>query len=263
MIENLIKRLLQKTFGFRNYLFLFSIFTINRLKLGRIEKEFLEFMKLVPEEGVILDLGANIGIMSVHLAKRRKRSIVYSFEPIAENLATLKRIIRYYKLRNVKIFECALGDINGEIKMVMPVISDVKMQGLSHVIQEGTGQDQAGNHYTVPLKKLDDIPELNDQAIRISAIKIDVENFEYFVLKGGKNLLAKHHPVIYSELWNNENRTNTINMLSELGYSVKVNEHGKLVVYNGQEAQNFIFVHPSTTEACGTSANVAHTFAGR
>ena len=260
MIENFVKRLLQKIFGFRNYLFLFSIFSINRLKWGRIEKEFLEFMKLVPDEGVILDLGANIGIMTAHIASRRKNATVYSFEPIVENLAALKRIIRHYDLKNVKVFECALGDNNGEIKMVMPVIGDVKMQGLSHVIKEGSGEQEAGNFYTVPLRKLDDFSELNEKNIRITAIKIDVENFEYFVLKGGRNLLAKHHPVIYSELWNNETRTNTITMLSELGYSVKVNEHGKLVAFNGQDAQNFIFIYPPHFEG-GSSSNVAHTFA--
>jgi FkbM family methyltransferase len=257
MIENFVKRLLQKVFGFRNYLFLFSIFSINRLRLGAIEKEFLEFMKLVPEEGTILDLGANIGIMTAHIASRRKKATVFSFEPIAENLFTLKRIIRHYKLANVKVFEFALGDTNGEIKMVMPVIEDVKMQGLSHVVHDGEERDH-GNFYTVPLKKLDDLPELNAPGIKITAIKIDVENFEYFVLKGGHNLLAKHHPVIYSELWNNQTRTDTIRMLSDLGYVVKINQDGKLVSYNGQEAQNFIFIYPLGIEA---SSNVAHTFA--
>src|SRR5437764_6126474 len=120
MIENFIKRLLQRVFGFKDYLFIFSIFTINRLKWGAIEKEFLEFMKLVPDDGVILDLGANIGIMTTHIASRRRKAMVYSFEPIAENLITLKRIVRHYKLSNVKVFECALGDHDGEIKMVMP-----------------------------------------------------------------------------------------------------------------------------------------------
>jgi len=258
MIENFVKRLLQKIFGFRNYLFIFSIFSINRLRWGRIESEFLEFMKLVPDEGVILDLGANIGIMTAHIASRRKNAFVYSFEPMPDNLVALKRIIRHYKLQNVKVFECALGDSNGEIKMVMPVVADVKMQGLSHVAQDGAGE--AGNYFTVPLKKLDELPELNAADIRITAIKIDVENFEYFVLKGGRDLLARHHPVIYSELWNNENRSNTINMLSEIGYQVKVNEHGKLVAFNGQDAQNFIFVYPSQTEG-GAASNVAHTFA--
>ena len=237
MIENFTKRLLQKVFGFKNYLFIFSIFTINRLKWGAIEKEFLEFMNLVPDDRVILDLGSNIFIMTTHIASRRRKAMVYSFEPIAENLITLKRIVRYYKLSNVKVFECALGDHDGEIKMVMPVIADVKMQGLSHVVEEGSGNQDAGTFYTVPLKKLDDILELHEPNLKITAIKIDVENFEFFVLKGGRALLAKHRPVIYSELWNNENRTNTIKMLSELGYAVKVNQHGRLVNFEGQEVQ--------------------------
>ena len=258
MIENAIKRLLQKLFGFRNYLYIFSIFSVNRLKWGKIEKEFLEFMKLVPDDGVILDLGANIGIMTAHIAQRRKGAMIYSFEPIAENLDTLKRIIRHYKLSNVKVFDFALGDSNGELKMVMPEMGNVKFQGLSHVVKEDDTPEK-GTFYTVPVKKLDDLPELNAQDIKITAIKIDVENFEYFVLKGGRNLLAKHHPVIYSELWKNENRTNTINMLSEIGYLVKVNDNGRLVNFEGQEASNYIFVHPSTSQ--GAASSVAHKFA--
>ena len=228
MIENLVKRLLQKLFGFKNYLFIFSIFSIKRLKWGKIEKEFLEFMKLVPDKGVILDLGANIGIMTAHIAKRRPGATIYSFEPIMENLSTLRRIVKYYKLSNVKVFDFALGDANGELKMVMPEMGNVKFQGLSHVVTDNEPAEK-GTFYTVPVKKLDDLPELNESSIQITAIKIDVENFEYFVLKGGINLLSKHHPVIYSELWNNENRTKTIQMLSEIGYLVKVNEDGKLV----------------------------------
>ncbi len=217
--------------------------------MGKIEKEFLHFMKLVPDGGVILDIGANIGIMTAHIGKRRKNSTIYSFEPIKENCAALKRIIKYYKLKNVKVFQCALGDHKGEIKMVMPQQGSVRMQGLSHVVEDKADEYNKGVYYTVPLEKLDDFPELT-LADKITAIKIDVENFEYFVLKGGEKLLERHKPVIYSELWDNETRTNVFNLLSNLGYQTKINEGDSLVDFKGQDAMNFIFI-PSN----GGSAN--------
>ena len=47
---------------------------------------------------------------------------------------------------------------------------------------------------------------LNGKDKKIGAIKMDVENFEYFVLEGGKELIKKHKPIIYTELWENQNR---------------------------------------------------------
>src|SRR6476661_6930465 len=132
MIKNYIKLFLQKILGFNNYLFFFSILTIQRLK--KHEAEFLFFNRMIPDNGIVLDIGANIGIMTATIAKRKKNAKVYAFEPIPENIKALKRIVNYYKLNNVKIFEVALGEEPGELKMVMPVINNVKMQGLSHVL---------------------------------------------------------------------------------------------------------------------------------
>lgn len=240
MLETLIKRLLQSVLGFENYLFIFSRFTIKRLELGQIEKEFLQFMKLVPNNGVILDLGANIGIMTAHMASRRPQAKVFAFEPIPQNIKALKRITQFFKLSNVTIFEMALGEENGEAKMVMPVIDGVKMQGLSHVMHKTIEDNNDGMYFSVPLRKLDDLTEL--QNIQINAIKIDVENFEYFVLNGGISLIKKNKPVIYCELWDNNNRTQTFNLLKAAGYSTMVAEGDHLVPFQNQNIQNFIFV---------------------
>ena len=77
----------------------------------------------------------------------------------------------------------------------------------------------------------------------ISGIKMDIENFEYFALKGGEQLLKNYHPVIYLELWENDNRTQCFTFLSELGYSPFVNDNNNLVVYSPlkHKKQNFIF----------------------
>ncbi|MHB1177475.1 MAG: FkbM family methyltransferase [Daejeonella sp.] len=218
---------------------MFSLVTIHRLKY---EEEFHFFNDMIKDNGIILDIGANIGTMTTLIAKKSKNSKIYAFEPIPENIKTLRRVVSHYKLNNVKIYEAALGEENGELQMVMPIIDNVKMQGLSHVLDESTFEENNSGHvYSVPVYKLDDFEELRSGE-KITAIKIDVENFEYHVLKGGEQILKDHKPVIYCELWDNDKKHITISYLKDLGYKAKIYENKKLIDFNGQSAINFFFV---------------------
>jgi FkbM family methyltransferase len=242
MFKNKLKLFLQKVLGINNYLFFFSILTIKRLKWNKHEEEFLFFNKMLPDNSVVMDIGANIGIMTVPIALQVRNAQVYAFEPVPTNVKALKRIVSYFKLNNVKIFETALGEQAGELKMVMPVNNNVREQGLSHVLEGDLNHSlNQGDIFSVPVKKLDDIEELKS-AEKITAIKIDVENFEYYVLKGGEALLRKHKPIIYCELWDNEKRYLTLNYLKGLGYKVKVYEADRLVDYTDQKVINFFLI---------------------
>lgn len=241
-MKKAIKILLQKVLGFNNYLFLFSIFSIRQLKANRHEREFVHFLNMIPNEGVVLDIGANIGIMTISLARKLDKCMIYSFEPIPDNIKALKRILNYYKPGNVKLFETALGEEDGSIDMVLPVIDNMKMQGLSHVVKENDDSEwNKGAVFTLPVKKLDAIDELKNLP-KISAIKIDVENFEYYVFRGGKELLQKHKPIIYCELWTNEMRDKTLDFMRGIGYKVNVFDGQKLVPFTNQTDTNFFLV---------------------
>lgn len=242
MIKDIIRTLCQKLIGYKNYLFLFSLFTIRRIQSGRHEEEFIFFMGMIPTEGVILDIGANIGIMTASLARRFSKAKVYAFEPIPNNIEALEKVIKYYKLQNVTLFKTALGEEKGELKMILPVINNAKMQGLSHVVEDGVAATtEKGMQYTVPVLKLDDIPELAT-ASAITAIKIDVENFEYYVLKGGEAMLRKHMPLIYCELWDNDRRKLCMEYLSGLGYRIHIFDGMQLIPFTGQPVINFFFI---------------------
>jgi hypothetical protein len=123
--------------------------------------------------------------------------------------------------------------------MILPVVNNAKMQGLSHVVENGS--TEKGIQYTVPVLKLDNIPELQ-MADRINGIKIDVENFEYYVLKGGESLLRKHMPIIYCELWDNDRRKRCMDYLTGLGYLVHIFDGKTLIPFTGQPVINFFFV---------------------
>jgi hypothetical protein len=117
------------------------------------------------------------------------------------------------------------------------------MQGLEHIIYKSITEFNDGITFSVPQYRLDDIPEL--QNLSIDAIKIDVENFEYQVFLGAKHLIIQHKPIIYCELWNNENRVKCLELMKEWGYSIFVLQENKLVSLelHSYQTQNFFFIY--------------------
>ena len=114
-MKSRIKKILQKIFGFKNYLFVFSIYIIKTLKWNRKENDFLHLLTLIPDGGIILDIGANIGVMTYYLSRKFQNSQILSFEPIPHNLVNLKRIIKKFNLNNIKVFEAMTEDECNEV----------------------------------------------------------------------------------------------------------------------------------------------------
>ena len=243
-MKNVIKYFLQRLLGFKRYLTVFSVFKVYTLKWDKNENAFLHFISMLPNQGVLLDIGANIGVMSVIAAKKLDKVKVFAFEPIPNNLVVLKSTLAYFNIPNVTVFDTALGNETGTIEMVMPVENNVKMQGVSHVVHSSISEHNKGDKFTVSVKRLDDILEIKHTPLPIMAIKIDVENYEYFVLDGARQLLQTNKPIIYIELWENKNRQKCFELLQELGYSIKVLVGKSLLSYdkNVHTTQNFFFV---------------------
>lgn len=240
-MKNTVKYILQKLLGFQFYLYVFSLFKIRTLQSDSNERDFFHFLSLLKDgEGSVLDVGANIGIMTVHLGQRLPHSVIHAFEPMPANVSVLKRVIAKFNLKTVKLHEIALGDSVGSVKMVLPENGKTKMQGLSHVKHESITEWNEGEEFDVPLNTLDNILETE----KIQGIKIDVENFEYYALKGGRHILEKDHPIIYAELWDNQNRKNCFQLLKELSYNTFIVENNQLVSYDELKHtnQNFIFI---------------------
>jgi len=215
---------------------------ILKLRWDRNEKDFLKLFDLIKEDGVVLDIGANIGVMTTHFARRLKNSRVLAFEPIPYNIKTLYKIIRFFKLSNVKIYNIALSDVNGKLNLIMPVINSARKQGLSHVRDVGTTNNEVGEEFEVEGKRLDNVEELVITKERITAIKIDVEGYELNVLRGAVETIRKHRPIIYCELWPGEQRNSTIDFMQSMDYLPKVLIRNRLVEYTDHPNQNFFFM---------------------
>lgn len=240
-MKNSVKYILQKLLGLNTYLYVFALYKIKTLRSDKKENDFFTFLSLLKDgKGDVLDIGANLGIMTVHLANKLPNTTIHAFEPMPANLSVLKRIIAKFNLKTTKIHEVALGDESGTAKMVLPVNGQTVMQGLSHIKHETITEWNEGSEVDVRLDKLDNI--LNGQPIQ--AIKIDVENFEYFALKGANRIIESNKPIIYAELWDNENRSKCFSYLQSFSYSIFVGENNQIVPFDSSKhhTQNFIFI---------------------
>ena len=230
--------------GLDTYLYVFAHFVIVKLRWDKKEKDFFHFLKLFSDGGIILDLGANIGATSYHLAKKFPQSTIYSFEPLNVNMNILRRIKQKFGLNNIREYEVAVSDKNGTLEMVMPVIRNVKMHGLSHVLNDENNENNTGIKYQVKAVCIDSIESLNNQTKPVTALKIDVENFEYHALKGAEKVVALHKPVIYCELWETENRKKCFEFLNNLNYSAFILLKKELVPVGKtmSDKHNFFFL---------------------
>ncbi len=243
-----MQSLLQRLLGFEYYLFWFSRYKVRTLRWDRNEGDALRFISDLPRDGVALDVGANIGIMTVLMAKRLTGGTVHSFEPIPENFKALRRIVEHYGLSNVVLHHVALGETEGTLEMIMPEQENVRMQGLSHVV-DPDDPNEAGERYSVPQHALDGFAEL--EGAKVTGIKIDVENHERYVFKGGLDLIRSNRPLVYSELGHNENRTAAFEMFRELDYQIGVLRGDRVVPFDDSvhDEHNF-FLSPGDLSAC-------------
>jgi len=238
-MKNFVKLLLQRTLGYDRYLRVFSKYKIRTLKRDQKEKDFFAFMDAIVDKGDIMDVGANIGIMTYHLAKRFPSRKIFAIEPMPDNFKVLKAIVDKNKLLNVELYQVAVGEEKASIKMVLPIDGKVKMQGLAHVVHDSIDEWNEGEKIQVECVRLDEIAAGEP----IAGIKMDIENFEFFALKGAIQILSIHQPIVYLELWANENRDKCFEFLRTLNYLPYVNVGDRLVPFDPatHQKQNFIF----------------------
>jgi FkbM family methyltransferase len=209
------KRVLQRTLGFRRYLVAHSLFVAGTLALRRSEGQVRRFIERLRPDANVLDVGSNVGTMTLLFARRCLRGHVYAFEPIPENIAATWTMVTLFDLPNVTVFPFGLGERDETVTMVMPAQNGVRLEGLSHVLADANAIEE-GVRYDVELRRLDGLATFGK--VRVDAMKLDVEDHERYVLAGAERIIARDHPLIYAELWSAENRRGCCALLERHGY---------------------------------------------
>lgn len=144
--------------------------------------------RIVRPGDVVLDIGANIGMVSVWLSRLvGPQGLVHAFEPNPQLCDRLEAALERNVLANVKLHRIALGSVAGELSLCIP---DGNAGEASLVVQRDPSRSTT---ISVPVQRLDDVAvRENIRALRF--IKIDVELFEAEVLEGARELLATIRP---------------------------------------------------------------------
>jgi len=174
----------------------------NFLKDNPHERGEVKFLESIAQEGMhVIDIGANIGITTVDMAKRiRRRGKLYSFEPVPEYLNILKENVSSNGLENVKVYELAVTDQVGRVPFYQKELSS----GI--VFEEGAKKFEVS---TITIDRF-----LSEEKIeRIDLINMDCEGSEILALKGAKETLQKNRVKIFCEIHHD--------FLKQLGQSVQ------------------------------------------
>jgi len=141
--------------------------------------------RLVPEDGVLFDIGANWGYFSIYLATRPSfHGTVHAFEPIPDTFQDLSGLITDLGLNErVQAHKVALSDVVGEATMSIPG----HHSGLARISTTDDG-------LSVKLMKLDTLGFK-----RADFLKIDAENHEREVIEGGRQTINEFKPYILFE----------------------------------------------------------------
>ena len=158
---------------------------------GVYEKETIQFIvKNVPKNGVFVDVGANIGAISIFVAKMRPDIKVISFEPSFYNYGFLRLNKQLNNLSNITLVNAAVHLDGG--KEISFFNNKVRNGGSSLC-----NDDKSQIEEIVKTVNLDDYFQLNNLVVNL--IKVDVEGFELTVLKSAQKHLNTTQPIIVFE----------------------------------------------------------------
>lgn len=177
---------------------------------------FNKWKKYFPSDGLILDIGANIGSTTLQFKHHFPNLKIWSFEPYFDNFLLLKENTKNFN--DIFCFNVGVGSSNSVVTFNDGHESN---SGVVKIVNNGK------NHNIV--LSLDNLI-FNEQ---IKLIKIDIENHELSAFEGMKNLILKDKPLIWLEDLSN----NAVDYLKYLGYIVVESQHKTsdfLMIYNSK-----------------------------
>lgn len=168
-------------------------------------------LEYVNKFDTFLDVGANVGLISVPLAKKFKQ--VISVECVPETFECLKYNLKDYT--NASVLNVAISDSNGNTSVAIPKHNgEFVSSGWASISKERQDAFDEKIFITVEMKTID---SLNLDSLDF--LKIDVEQAEMQVIQGGINTILKYRPVIEFENKRREN-VHVIELLKTHNYEI-------------------------------------------
>jgi len=164
-------------------------------KKGDYEPELTKFilgeLKFAPGD-IFLDIGANIGWYSILLSKKFGSDVqVFAFEPDNLNFSLLSSNLQRNAIQNVTPIKLAVAEETSSKTLYRYKEGNLGRHSLlpTEGLEEQTVDTTTLDHF---VKQNDMDPE------KVKFIKMDIEGYEYFAMRGAENLL-EHVPLVLTE----------------------------------------------------------------
>jgi len=172
--------------------------------------------KCIKPGSIIIEVGANIGALTVPMAQATTlKGLVYAFEPQRTTYYGLCGNVFLNGLKNVFCFHRAIGDVP-QITTIPDLDYDFPGNfGAFSLVEDSGVEKVTKNRIPMEVNTLDQfgIPACD-------LLKVDVEGMELQVLRGAKNLIQTHKPIMYVENDREEKRDELMAYITELGYNM-------------------------------------------
>jgi len=147
------------------------------------------------ESPSFIDIGCNIGLISLYMIKNVPGIKIYAFDPGPHQSGLFRRSITKNNLGNqIELFELALSNIDGEADFYIHKSENAPGDGFIDTERYGKT-----SKILVKSNKLDTW-WIKHSKPYIDLIKIDTEGAELWVLEGAAELINECRPVIVTEI---------------------------------------------------------------
>lgn len=140
---------------------------------------------------VVVDVGANVGVLAVEAAHAAGPSgRVIAIEPVPGNVEVLRTNASLNPGLHIDVVPMAVGNADGVLGLGIDVLQRSLGNAGAYTAIGGTAVDI---DVVVPMRRLDDVvDELLGTEQRIRLLKVDVEGMEASVFEGAARLFAAH-----------------------------------------------------------------------
>jgi len=181
--------------------------------------EELQFFGALHRPGVILDIGAHDGLLTLPFAQLPDAR-VHAFEPLPTAMARLRAnlLAEFGTIPpHVTLHPEALGAASGEAVLTLPVLDGVAQEQWASLAKDYSQHASVTRQaHRVPVITLDSLGLTN-----VTAIKLDAEGAEQEVLEGARATLTRSRPVLSLEVEERHRPGSTRDvpaLLESLGY---------------------------------------------
>lgn len=183
---------------FKKAQFYFNNPSLNRWRKYEFDyKQYIKFKQKWLSENefkTILDIGANVGQSAIALSLAYPQASIHSFEPLPDCFEKLQNVSQL--LSNIIAHNYALGSKAGELSFEHNAYSaSSSLLKITDNHHKHFPHTESVIMTKVPVARLDDLAKKLDIQKNIM-IKMDVQGYEYEVIRGATNILSKTKVVI-------------------------------------------------------------------